>query len=59
VLVSFIVQESGEVRDLRLERSSGIGLLDRDAAETIRRAAPFPKPPVSARLVIPVEYILE
>jgi len=57
--MSFVIEESGKVGDVRLEQGSGFGLLDRDAADTIRRAAPFPKPPVKARLVIPVEYILQ
>jgi len=57
--VEFVVRESGAVDKIRVVRSSNIPLLDSDAEETVRRSAPFPKPPVSARLVIPVEYVLE
>lgn len=59
VLVSFVVTEDGRVDGLGIQRGSGISLLDRDAQDTVRRAAPFPRPPVRARLVIPVEYTLE
>ena len=57
--VEFVVRKSGAVDSIRVVKSSGIPLLDSDAEETVRRSAPFPKPPVSARLVIPVEYVLE
>jgi len=59
VTVSFLVLVDGSVSDLRVSHSSGVSLLDRNALETVERAAPFPKPPVSARLVMPVDYVLE
>jgi protein TonB len=57
--IEFVILESGTVDRIRITKSSGIPLLDSDAEETVRRSAPFPKPPVSARLVIPLEYVLE
>ncbi len=57
--VEFVVRENGSVDVIRVVKSSGVPLLDSDAVETVRRSAPFPKPPVSARLIIPVEYVLE
>ncbi len=57
--VEFVVYESGEVDGIRVVKSSGIALLDCDARDTVRRSAPFPRPPASARLVIPMEYRLE
>ena len=57
--IEFVIRESGGVDTIRVVKSSGFPLLDRDAEDTVRRSAPFPKPPVSARLVIPVEYLLE
>lgn len=57
--VEFVILESGTVDKIRITKSSGVPMLDSDAEETIRRSAPFPKPPVSARLVIPVEYVLK
>lgn len=59
VTVSFLVLVDGSVTELRVSHSSGVSLLDRNALETVERAAPFPRPPVSARLVMPVDYILE
>lgn len=59
VTVSFLVLVDGSVADLRVSHSSGVPLLDRNALETVERAAPFPRPPVSARLVMPVDYVLE
>lgn len=59
VTVSFLVLVDGSVAELRVSHSSGVSLLDRNALETVERAAPFPKPPVSARLVMPVDYVLE
>lgn len=59
VTVSFLVLVDGSVTELRVNHGSGVPLLDRNALETVERAAPFPKPPVSARLVMPVDYILE
>ncbi|MDD2853013.1 MAG: energy transducer TonB [Desulfuromonadaceae bacterium] len=56
--IEFVILESGTVDRIRITKSSGIPLLDSDAEETVRRSAPFPKPPVSARLVIPLEYVL-
>jgi len=59
VTVSFLVLVDGSVAELRVNHGSGVPLLDRNALETVERAAPFPRPPVSARLVMPVDYILE
>lgn len=59
VTVSFLVLVDGSVSDLRVTHGSGVPLLDRNALDTVERAAPFPKPPVSARLVMPVDYLLE
>lgn len=58
VVVAFIILENGSVDNIRLVESSGIPLLDRSAQETIRRASPFPRPPVKAEIVIPVLFRL-
>jgi protein TonB len=57
--VEFTVHEDGTVDRIRVIKSSGVNMLDYNAMETVRRSSPFPKPPVSARLIIPVEYVLE
>jgi len=59
VTVSFLVLGDGRVSEVTVARSSGCPLLDANALDTVRKAAPFPRPPVSARLLIPVDYILE
>ena len=57
-VVAFVIMENGSVGNIRLVESSGIPLLDRSALETIRRASPFPRPPVKAEIVIPVLFKL-
>lgn len=56
VVVSFIVCEKGFANDIKIVESSGYSILDNNAIETIKRASPFPKPPVRAELVMPIVY---
>lgn len=56
--VSFVIEENGGVSDVKVVKSSQVGLLDEEASESVRRSAPFPRPPVRARIVIPVEYVI-
>jgi periplasmic protein TonB len=48
VVVSFTVSQNGSVGGVRVARSSGSSVLDRAAAEAVRRAAPFPAIPAGA-----------
>ena len=57
--VSFIVYESGHVENIKILESSGFGMLDKSAVETIKRVCPLPKPPVRAELIVPIVYKLE
>ncbi|MBI1909887.1 MAG: energy transducer TonB [Deltaproteobacteria bacterium] len=50
--VSFSIDRSGKVSLLSLEKSSSYRLLDEEALETIRRAAPFPPYEKPIRLAI-------
>jgi periplasmic protein TonB len=59
VLLSFVIMADGNVRELKVVKSSGFILLDRNAIETVRDTAPFPRPPGEAQLVIPITYHLE
>ncbi len=59
VKVSFIVNESGGVNNVRVLETSGFEVLDANAVETIRRCSPYPKPPVVAEMVMPITYRLE
>jgi protein TonB len=58
VLISFTICRDGSVKDIRIVESSGFKALDNNAVKIIQRVAPFPKPPVSAELTIPVIYKL-
>lgn len=58
VVVSFIVCADGEAQDIAITESSGFEILDKSAVEAVRKASPFPKPPVKAALIIPVVYKL-
>ncbi|MEW6185523.1 MAG: energy transducer TonB [Thermodesulfobacteriota bacterium] len=40
-------------------QGSGVSLLDQCAIETVKETAPFPKPPVEARIVIPVVFRIQ
>lgn len=58
VVVMFCVMQSGNAKDIRIRTSSGYYMLDKNVIETIRKVEPFPKPPVTVELIIPVEYRL-
>ncbi|MCR5219968.1 MAG: energy transducer TonB [bacterium] len=58
VLVSFVVERNGGIRDLRVLRGSGFGLLDDSALSAVRRAAPFPPASSPVRVSLPVRYHL-
>ena len=53
---TFIIQRDGSIEDLRLQKRSGHSILDEAAEKAIERAAPFPRPPVPARLMVPIEF---
>ena len=42
VLLSFSIDPTGLPRQIQVERSSGISVLDQEAIRTVERAAPFP-----------------
>jgi protein TonB len=58
VIVSFIISSGGHARDIMLSKSSGHEILDDNALKAVRIAAPFPKPPVEAQIIVPVLYRL-
>lgn len=59
VVVSFDVLKNGHVRDIRIIKSTGYDLLDSNLVETIQKVEPFPKPPLSVTLNIPIIYELK
>ena len=44
-LLSITLDENGEVKDIRVEKSSGLDFLDLEAVASFKRAQPFPNPP--------------
>jgi protein TonB len=56
--LSFTIHEDGRVSAVRVLKSSGHVVLDEAAVDTIYAAAPFPKPPASARIAIPIAFRL-
>ena len=59
VVLSFVITAKGAVKSFQVVQSSGFKMLDGQAIETVQDAAPFPKPPVEAKLVIPIIYRLD
>jgi protein TonB len=59
VTVSFVVLENGTAENIRVVKSSGNGVLDRNVVRTIQEIQPFPKPPGKAELIIPITFRLE
>lgn len=58
VEVAFAIDRHGRVDQLRILVSSGYNILDQQALAAVRKAAPFPAPPVLAQLVMPVSFEL-
>jgi len=58
VTISFVICENGNAEDIKIIESSGFGILDRSAVETLRKVLPFPEPPLRAQIVIPIAYKL-
>ena len=58
VMVSFILNSEGEVSNIKIEKSSGFAVLDKCAIKTIRRITSLPKPPVVAKITVPIVFSL-
>lgn len=56
VTVAFVIAENGTVHNIRVKDTSGFPILDKSAIETVRNAAPYPKPPVRAEIVVPINF---
>lgn len=59
VEIAFKIFPDGGIDDLRVLTSSGYPVLDEQAAEAVRQAAPFTPPPETALLVMPVTFQLD
>ena len=58
VKISFIITVNGDARNIRVIESSGKEILDSNATEAVKKASPFPRPPVEAKIIMPVLYRL-
>jgi protein TonB len=56
--VSFIINLDGTVSDIVIAESSGHTVLDDAGISAVKDAAPFPAPPTSARIAIPISFDL-
>lgn len=56
VVVAFVIAGDGTVNNIRVVETSGFKILDKSAMETVRRVAPFPKPPQRAEIVVPINF---
>ena len=61
VLVQFVLNRAGDVTASKVTKSSGNGVLDREALEALRRASPFPafpdaKPGAEETYIAPVNF---
>jgi protein TonB len=59
VVLAFVVAEDGNIHSLQIRSSSGYQILDTCALDTVKIAAPFPRPPVAAEIVMPVNFRLQ
>lgn len=59
IVVSFSLMADGQVERIAIVAGSGHDILDQAVIDTIRRVAPFPRPPVSAQLVLPIVFHLK
>lgn len=58
VVVCFEICKDGHIENMRIIESSGSKVLDKNALEAIKQAAPFSMPPAKAELTVPVIYRL-
>jgi TonB family protein len=59
VMVSFLVDNNGNIDSVRILKSSGRRLLDLNALSAVKHAAPFPKSSSRVEIRLPVLYKLE
>ncbi|MBN8926592.1 MAG: energy transducer TonB, partial [Rhodospirillales bacterium] len=58
--VHLILLPDGSVQAVRLQKPSGVELLDEEATALVHRAAPLPPPPEGGRieLIVPIQFTL-
>ena len=59
VLVSFVIDSYGELKELKVLKSCGYEILDREVLEAVKKSyKEFPKPPVTVVIKLPVSFKL-
>ena len=58
VSVKFTINADGSASNIIVESSSGSQLLDDAAVDAVAKASPFPKPPLAAQIVVPIDFKL-
>ena len=58
VVLSFVINPNGTIKEPEVAQGSGHEILDQSALEALKGSAPFPQPPVEARITIPIAYKL-
>lgn len=59
IVVAFNLLADGQVEGMVIVSGSGHDILDQCVLDTIRRVSPFPRPPTSAHLVLPIVFHLK
>ena len=57
--IGFVLHPSGEVTGLKVEKSSGHELLDKQALAAVKAAAPFDGAPEAVSVILPVRFHLD
>jgi len=58
VIVTFVLEKDGRVRDVRVSSSSGQARLDASARQAVERAAPLPPAGEPVQIVMPIVFAL-
>jgi len=59
VTISFAIERDGRARNIAVINTSGSDALDESAVKAVRNASPFPLPPETARIIIPISFSLK
>ena len=59
VSISFTIERDGRARNIAVINTSGNDALDESAVKAVRNASPFPLPPETARIIIPISFSLK
>ncbi len=60
LILSFILTPSGELKEIKIEKSTGYEILDKQAKDTLLKIAKyFPRPEVEVRVRLPISFRLE